>query len=66
MWMAIKKAKMLIRVTSGRKARWIAAAEADARSLTSWVTIQCDRAADKAGIPSVAEPTKPARKRAKS
>ncbi len=57
---------MLIRVTSGRKARWTAAAEADARSLTSWVTIQCDRAADKAGIPSVADAPKPRGRRAKS
>lgn len=65
-WMATKEAKILIRVTADRKTRWQTAAEADARSLTSWMTVNLDRAADTAGVEAAPKAPKPRGKRAKN
>ncbi|WP_013629634.1 type II toxin -antitoxin system TacA 1-like antitoxin [Rubinisphaera brasiliensis] len=46
--MSIKTEQVVIRCTSTQRERWERAAELDRRTLTDWVRIQLDDAADRA------------------
>lgn len=54
-----------IRVDPAQHAAWVEAAKADDRSLTKWITRNCDRAAAEAGFPRTEPPSPRKPKRAK-
>lgn len=62
----VKDSGFFLRISSDTKERWKRAAEADRRTLSAWIELQCDRAADTAGVEAAPKAPKPRGKRAKS